>query len=679
MPFPFTVSVTNVTQQYDLILGNAYTVDWVLQTVTILNTLLVAPGDQLSISVYELGGGNQIYKNIYNGSQVGNSLIVPVPYLSIQEFVIFINGVYLDNSNYTYTSSSLTSTEVTFTNTYSSTDFISLVVIEPTTINNITTDYSWSLPLTQSFAVTSVGQVVFDLDPTYSLEYTNPVNAIVTVGGRIAIGPAGTPYVGDGLTTDYELPQRIGIDPILITSANVSVYVNGLLQNPSTYTLITLSGILYVSLTTAPVSGAQIYVSVNSTAQYLIDPVANTLTFNPAAGIVPTLGQIISVTTFNDTREQRLSTQIFVGPVTKGITVNEEFDTTGFDNPPGDPSNDPGQFDATVGKTISENDFILYQSYTDSDRPWISKNGKVLNPFIDFTITGNVLTLTSGTIQPLDVVMITNVTNSIVPEAMEFRIFQDMRGVQATYRMTPATTTTVTQTVSQYDDIVYVANASALSIPDFANNIWGVVTIDGERIMYREINVGNNTISSLLRGTAGTAAASHNVGAYVYDMGHGNLMSTNLQNYVISDNILADGTTTVFETGNISLEFTNAEIWNISDMYAAGTVVVNSGFYYRAIITVPSNIEINNISYWQSLSREVQVYIAGTLQTSGYEITNETPVTVTFETAPAQGVEITILVRRGLTWYSPGNETASNGVPLQETNTAAALFLRGIN
>jgi hypothetical protein len=44
-----------------------------------------------------------------------------------------------------------------------------------------------------------------------------------------------------------------------------------------------------------------------------------------------------------------------------------------------------------------------------------------------------------------DVVMITEFTNSVAPEAMAFRIFQDMRGVQATYRITPATTTYLVQ------------------------------------------------------------------------------------------------------------------------------------------------------------------------------------------------------------------------------------------
>jgi hypothetical protein len=73
----------------------------------------------------------------------------------------------------------------------------------------------------------------------------------------------------------------------------------------------------------------------------------------------------------------------------------------------------------------------------------------------------------------------------------------------------------------------------------------------------------------------------------------------------------------------------------------------------------------------------IEVYIGGTLQLGGYTITNENPVTVLFDTAPADGSEVTILVRRGVTWYAPGVNTPSNGVALQDTNTVAARFLRG--
>ena len=77
-------------------------------------------------------------------------------------------------------------------------------------------------------------------------------------------------------------------------------------------------------------------------------------------------------------------------------------------------------------------------------------------------------------------------------------------------------------------------------------------------------------------------------------------------------------------------------------------------------------------------SDEVEVYVGGILQTSGYSITAMSPVTVVFVTAPLNGYEVTILVRRGVTWYAPGDGTPSNGVPLQETETIPARFLRGL-
>ena len=98
-------------------------------------------------------------------------------------------------------------------------------------------------------------------------------------------------------------------------------------------------------------------------------------------------------------------------------------------------------------------------------------------------------------------------TNSVVPDAMAFRIFQDMRGVQATYRITSNTTTTLAADLSTTDDIIYVNDVSALSTPDVEANIWGILTINGERIMYRSIDRVANTLTGLLRGTAGTGGA----------------------------------------------------------------------------------------------------------------------------------------------------------------------------
>jgi hypothetical protein len=272
-----------------------------------------------------------------------------------------------------------------------------------------------------------------------------------------------------------------------------------------------------------------------------------------------------------------------------------------------------------------------------------------LSPYVDYTINGNLLTLNSGVIGPQDIVMVTNVTNSVVPESMEFRIFQDMRGVQATYRMTPATTTTLTESLNDTADIIHVANASALTIPDFASNIWGVITINGERIMYRDIDFSTNTISSLLRGTAGTSAASHDV---------------QFQDYVESNSFLGDGTTNTFTTDII---VNGATTWASTPYPYDSTLFSTTGPNGEYDPGTASN------------SDAVEVYLGGELQTSGYAISDLDPVVISFITPPASGIEVTILVRKGHSWYNPGVDTASDGVPLQETNNPIALFLRGAN
>jgi hypothetical protein len=61
-----------------------------------------------------------------------------------------------------------------------------------------------------------------------------------------------------------------------------------------------------------------------------------------------------------------------------------------------------------------------------------------------------------------------------------------------------------------------------------------------------------------------------------------------------------------------------------------------------------------------------------------YTVTSLDTVSVTFVDPVPDGQEVDILVRRGVTWYAPGIDTPSNGVALQDTNTQAARFLRGL-
>ena len=638
-PYPVQITVANQTQQTALTLDYGYTVDWANQTITVIAN--ANAGDVIVIAVFELGGGNQLYKQVYNGADVGNSIIIPVTLLSdnpsrqnssqLNELAIFVNGVIttdyiLEREGVTQYTPDGTATRILFGTTYTITDFISLTAIGTTPVNSTTVNYSWSAPQTQ--VIIGNGTLSFTLDN--SLIYNNPDSIVVSVNGTRARTAAGVNWVGDDITVEYSLPSRLGFSESLIADNQVHVYVNNIPQILGVDFTVTpySAGVRTVLFETTPTAGQQILIYVLTNTQCYVN--GNQLVFNSTGGLVPSVGALIDITTWNDPRQQNILTQCFVGPITEGITVTEGYDTTDFDVGP--VTGDPGSFDYSAGETTTINNIDLGTVIDDPSRLLVSLNGRQLFYGINFTIDGTQLMLTSGLLNATDVLMVTQFTNFVVPEAMAFRIFQDMRGVQATYRITPETTTTTTQPVLITDDTIYVTNAGALVDPDLAANIWGVLTIGAERIMYRYRDTVANTVSGLLRGTAGTALAPHTSGATVYNMGRGNLLPAEYQNYIVSDTTLADGSTTVFTATDITTTNDDA----------------------------------------------IEVYVGGILVVSGYTVTADSPVTILFTTAPVAGVDVTILINRGVTWYAPGAGTPSNGNPLQETETPAARFLRGL-
>jgi hypothetical protein len=771
LPYTALIFVSNQTQRIDLHLGTDYTVDYVNQTVTMIPNGNVIDGNVIVIAAYEIGGGNQLYKNIYNGADVGNTVTVPVSYYQyngttpeIQEFVIFVNGVL--TTDYTYAATGDMATTVTFGTTYTATDSITLYVMAPTVVEPTDTpiNYSWSIPLTQTITAPGNGTLSFTLDN--SLAFNNPDCLIVTVNGGRARTAAGIRHIGDG-STAYTLPDRLGVSQSMIADNEVEVYIDDIRQSLYTdYVLELYDGTLReVVFATQPPVGSEILIYVTTNVQCYVN--GDQLIFNPGNGLVPGLGDIIAVTTWNDTRQQRVLSQCFVGPVTTGVVVSEPYDSTDFDV--GNTFNAPGSYDYSDGILVTSNNIDLGVTVTDPDRLWVSLNGRRLFNNIGFTVSGTELILTSGILQTADVLMVTQFTNNVVPEAMAFRIFQDMRGVQATYRITPSTTTTTTSAVSLVDDVIYVADANALIEPSFNDNIWGIITIDAERIMYRERNTVNNTISGLMRGTAGTAITTHDEGAIVYNMSRNNLLNINYQDYIVSNQFAGDNSTTEFTTdivvdnrpivyigGSVEVYFGSTQL--PTDSYTitqvepvvvvldsipqSGTNVVVQVTYLdstqaTAQITAtgssarfPTNIDIgleeqasntyvldnfnpvtvtfdaapptDHVVYIKNqrednfdfivangtattfvanidLSLPVEVYVGGIeIPEDEYQVISLDPVIVVFDTPPPNGPTIDILVRNGITWYEQGITTASNGEPLQTTETSTARFFRGL-
>jgi hypothetical protein len=623
---PVSIMVYNHTTGNMLSLGADYTVDWVNYIVTVNN--YASPGDVMSISAAGLGGGNQLYTHSYVGSDlIDNTVIVPLSYSLIQDFAVFVNGTV--TTDYTSLSVGAGLTAVEFGTTYGASDRITLTALG-TPITEIGS--GWSAPQTQVFI--SDGSLNYTL--TNSLEGTNPANAIVNKNGNRARPPADIRYVADGSTVEYYLPTRGEYSLNLVADNDVAVWVNNHAQILGVEFSVNLpddSTNRAITFATAPAEGSVVLISVRTEAQYWI--VGNQLSFRPGQGLIPVAGDVISVTTWNDTSEQDLVTQVFVGPNSSGIVIGQPYDTTGYDI--GTTNFAAGSFDYTEGVPIENNNFDIGLIIIDPQRLVVTLDGRYLEPNTEFTYSGSVVTIPGAPINAAQEVYITSMTQYVVPQSMAFRVFQDMRGIQSVYRITPNTSTTLAASLLAVDDIIYVEDASKLSPPDLTQGIFGLITINGERIAYRNINTNANTVSGLRRGTAGTGAADHLLGADVYDIGRGNLLPAEYQNYTQQQSFLGDGSTVEFTTDDIDVS------------------MIDSTENAEAVI----------------------VYVGGILQTSGYTVSADNPVAVTFDTAPGDGYQVTIEVNRGVTWYAPGSGTPSDGVPLQDTNTFPARFLRG--
>jgi hypothetical protein len=265
------------------------------------------------------------------------------------------------------------------------------------------------------------------------------------------------------------------------------------------------------------------------------------------------------------------------------------------------------------------------------------------------------------------VVVITSFTMSVVPEALAFRIFQDMLGNQKMYRITSDDTTVLTQELSETGDVIHVEDANKLSQPNPAANIFGQLTINGERITYRARNLTENTVSGLRRGTAGTAIDSHAVGSAVIDIGRGEVLPARYQKTTLVEPFIGDGVTTTYVTeltydntvvatnaGTVKVYIgptlgTLAElpqsaytVTSIEPVSVTLSVVPVAGLIVRVQYTAPDST-ITNTDITSSGSSAtfgtIVIATAETIDPADYTVTTVSPVTVIFDTViPAKQI-----------------------------------------
>ena len=615
---PATIIVKQLTIGATLYENQYYTIDWQNKTITLLAG--ASSGSYIGIDIYGIGGGNQLEKLAISGSDLtNNSYVLPVTYAEVYDIVIYHNGQPF--ANFTSQAHQTYSTQLNFVGTYSATDYFAITVLgaQPT-------QYEYSVPYREVFTYDGSNNQFAIAQSTGG---SNPVNMMVEVNGFRLRPPSGYEYYGDGTTAIFATDSGAEIAPGSIADNEIHMYVDDVPLNLGRdFVVNPWDGIATnrtVTLTNIPSVGSRVLIAVSTSSDYQISN--NLLRINNS--VVLKAGDRVSVLGYTDTRQEALLTRVYKGPTTGTQPAVITFDQVPFDYLP---------FDSVELIATATLVFDLERVGVDVDKVWVSINGKYLVAGDQYVVansaTTSILTLSVASVSVNDIIAVTIRTGNLVPDALSYRVYHDMRGNRTIARITDKSTTKLTQALQATDDIIYLDNASNLSEPNLPNGQFGLITIGGERITYRTRDTINNTISGLRRGTAGSGTATHAVGALVYDIGKVNILPVEYQDITTVEKFVGNGSNRIFTTESLTLT--------------------------------------NNIT------SVVQVTKGGTVLTSGYSVTVGTTVTVTLDTAPSAGEQITISILQGRSFYQPGDNTPSNGVSLQQTNTPIARYLRGL-
>jgi len=611
---PIAIKVINASNGMVLTETNNYTINWVDGTISILSG--VVSDDSVHVIAYEIGGGNQLYRNTYIGDIIGNEVTIPTEAKSIYDIVVMVNGIELTNGFTsssdgsitvdsiletsdsesltvdTVSSSSDNTTTISFADTYTSTDFVSITVFG---FEN--TQHEYTYPTTKIFTPYGADSSLFTVDSdsittdnvstnfetgvgsdanekSVSVLGKNKQNAIVEHNGLRLRPPEGIRYSGNNSNLNFAFPTEGGTSHSLISNSEVVVYIDDIQQTLSTdyniYILYVDSSAITVDSTEvssdatefkqvvfaiAPPTNTKIDVYITTDSAYTIN--GSVLNIKGSVSAVDT----ISITTWNDTSQLDILTNVFKGPTMTSETIVDLYDSGGFD---------VIEFDKLSSESINTNLFDLGRSVTNANRLWVTKNGQLLMNGNDYLISNSTLMIVGDVLSSSDVIAVTSMTDDVVPDALSFRLFKDMNGSSAMYRIKDSVN--LVSDLNDTDDIIYVDDSSKLAIPNLPLGIFGILIIDGERITYRERDTTLNTISGLRRGTAGTAISPHYIGDKVDDLNVGNTVNGSV---ITSTTLGADTNMSVYSYD---------KVW-----YANGINAPSNGIALQDQVTVQAN------------------------------------------------------------------------------------------
>ena len=281
---------------------------------------------------------------------------------------------------------------------------------------------------------------------------------------------------------------------------------------------------------------------------------------------------------------------------------------------------------------VVSGEFYLEYTPLNSDYVFVWLNGESLTQGYNFLLNGNKITIGGVTLSPTDRIDVMYFAVESATNATGFRIFKDMLNRTFFKRISADNTTTLAAALADDATTITVADGSVLASPP-GGSVPGVLFIDKERIEY--FIKSGNTLSQLRRGTLGTGIKVHAAGTQVVDASGSETVP--YAETVYTKTSMGDGSTKMFPT-----------------TIAAAT---------------PYELDV-------FVGGRRLPYMSEDGSTVNYTVDGST-ANVVLTSTPAADVQVKIVQKRGVVWYTPGAGTAADGKGLQKSTTNQAKFIAG--
>ncbi len=316
------------------------------------------------------------------------------------------------------------------------------------------------------------------------------------------------------------------------------------------------------------VENGNLIIGVTSFADYSIDSLTKTITFNKEYES-NTKFEILSFYNHNTLDIQRTVDTFSPIPILD-LASPEYF-----------------EYNAKLGGV-----FKLNSTVSSGDFVWVIKNGLLLSHKVDYELAEDKQTVILNTyVAEEDKVQIIAFTNTVVEDQFGFMQFKDIMNRTHYKRLNMDKTTALAQPLSQRDRDIIVLDSNTLDIPNPSENKPGVIEINGERIEY--FSKDGNILSQLRRGTLGTGIPTqHSVGTLIQNIGPSETIPYK-DEYLIarSDEKRLNGSLVqdqVYVNGKMIVDFVNTRPTDSIEVFVGGyrlkknqyTIYANTNYPY---------------------------------------------------------------------------------------------------